>query len=156
MEYFQSLAGFKVEHVVYRGSSLVLKDLLAGHIPSTMDNLPPYLPHILTGAVRALGVSSGKRWFALPDVPTIAEQGFPGFDAAPWWYVAAPAGTPPEIVKKLSDELVKASKSPDVIKRIRDAGAAELGGSSEDLAKHMTAEYAKWKKVVEAAKLEPQ
>ncbi len=113
MEYFQSLAGFKVEHVVYRGSSLVLKDLLAGHIPSTMDNLPPYLPHIQSGALRALGVSSGKRWFSLPDVPTIAEQGFAGFDAAPWWYVAAPAGTPPEIVKKLSDELVKGVKSPD-------------------------------------------
>ncbi len=156
MEYFQSLAGFKVEHVVYRGSSLVLKDLLAGHIPSTMDNLPPYLPHIQSGALRALGVSSGKRWFALPEVPTIAEQGFAGFDAAPWWYVAAPAGTPADIVKKLSDELVKASKSPDIIKKIRDAGAAELGGSSEDLARHMTAEYAKWKKVVEAAKLEPQ
>ena len=156
MEYFQSRAGFKVEHVVYRGSSLVLKDLLAGHIPSTMDNLPPYLPHIQSGAVRALGVSSGKRWFSLPDVPTIAEQGYPGFDAAPWWYVAAPAGTPPEIVKKLSDELVKASKSPDVIKKIRDAGAAELGGSSEDLAKHMQSEYVKWKRVVEAAKLEPQ
>jgi tripartite-type tricarboxylate transporter receptor subunit TctC len=156
MEYFQSRADFKVEHVVYRGSSLVLKDLLAGHIPSTMDNLPPYLPHIQSGTLRALGVSSGKRWFALPDVPTIAEQGFAGFDAAPWWYVAAPAGTPPEIVKKLSDELVKASKSPDVIKKIRDAGAAELGGSSEDLSKHMTAEYAKWKRVVEAAKLEPQ
>ena len=156
MEYLQSLAGFRVEHVVYRGSTLVLKDLLAGHIPSTMDNLPPYLPHIQTGAVRVLGVSTAKRWFALPDVPTIAEQGFPGFDAAPWWYVAAPAGTPPEIVKKLSDELVRASKLPDVIKRIRDAGAAELGGSSEDLAKHMVAEYAKWKKVVEAAKLEPQ
>jgi tripartite-type tricarboxylate transporter receptor subunit TctC len=156
MEYFQSLAGFKVEHVVYRGSSLVLKDLLAGHIPSTMDNLPPYLPHIQSGTLRALGVSSGKRWFALPDTPTIAEQGFAGFDAAPWWYVAAPAGTPPEIVKKLSDELVKASKQPDVIKKIRDAGAAELGGSSEDLTKHMQSEYAKWKKVVEAAKLEPQ
>jgi tripartite-type tricarboxylate transporter receptor subunit TctC len=70
--------------------------------------------------------------------------------------VAAPAGTPPEIVKKLSDELVKASKQPDVIKKIRDAGAAELGGSSEDLSRHMTAEYAKWKRVVEAAKLEPQ
>ena len=156
MEYFQSLAGFKVEHVVYRGSSLVLKDLLAGHIPSTMDNLPPYLPHIQSGALRALGVSSGKRWFSLPDTPTIAEQGFAGFDAAPWWYVSAPAGTPPEIVKKLSDELVKASKQPDVIKKIRDAGAAELGGSSEDLAKHMQSEYVKWKKVVEAAKLEPQ
>jgi tripartite-type tricarboxylate transporter receptor subunit TctC len=156
MEYFESLGGFRVEHVVYRGSALVLKDLLAGHIPSTMDNLPPYLPHIQSGTVRALGVSSAKRWFALPDVPTIAEQGFPGFDAAPWWYVAAPAGTPPEIVQKLSDELVKASKSPDVIKRIRDAGASELGGSSEDLAKHMAAENIKWKKVIDAAKLEPQ
>ena len=156
MEYFESLAEFKVEHVVYRGSSLVLKDLLAGHIPSTMDNLPPYLPHIQSGTLKALGVSSAKRWFALPDVPTIAEQGFPGFDAAPWWYVAAPAGTPADIVKKLSDELVKASKAPDVIKKIRDAGAAELGGSSEDLAKHMVAENAKWKKVIEAAKLEPQ
>ena len=156
MEYFESLAGFKVEHVVYRGSSLVLKDLLAGHIPSTMDNLPPYLPHIQSGALKALGVSSAKRWFALPDVPTIAEQGFPGFDAAPWWYVAAPAGTPPDIVRKLSDELVRAAKLPDVIKRIRDAGAADLGGSSEDLARHIAAETIKWKKVVEAAKLEPQ
>ena len=156
MEYFESLADFKVEHVVYRGSSLVLKDLLAGHIPSTMDNLPPYLPHIQSGTLKVLGVSSAKRWFALPDVPTIAEQGFPGFDAAPWRYAAAPAGTPADIVKKLSDELVKASKAPDVIKKIRDAGAAELGGSSEDLAKHMVAENAKWKKVIEAAKLEPQ
>ena len=156
MEYFESLAGFKVEHVVYRGSSLVLKDLLAGHIPSTMDNLPPYLPHIQSGALRALGVSSAKRWFSLPDVPTIAEQGYPGFDAAPWWYVAAPAGTPPDIVKKLSDALVTASKTPDVIKRIRDAGAAELGGSLEDLARQIESEYVKWKKVVEAARLEPQ
>ena len=156
MEYFQSLGGFKVEHIVYRGSSLVLKDLLAGHIPSTMDNLPPYLSHIQQGTLRALGVSSAKRWFAAPDVPTIAEQGFAGFDAAPWWYVAAPADTPADIVKKLSDELVKASKSPDVIKRIRDAGASELGGSSEDLAKHMVAENVKWKKVIDAAKLEPQ
>ncbi|HMJ99465.1 MAG TPA: tripartite tricarboxylate transporter substrate binding protein, partial [Reyranella sp.] len=156
MEYRSELAGIKLEHVVYRGSSLVMKDLLAGHILTTMDNLPPYLPHIQSGTLRALGVSSAKRWFALPDVPTIAEQGFTGFDAAPWWYVAAPAGTPPEIVQKLSDELVKASKSPDVIKRIRDAGASELGGSSEDLAKHMAAENIKWKKVIDAAKLEPQ
>jgi tripartite-type tricarboxylate transporter receptor subunit TctC len=116
MEYFESLAGFKVEHVVYRGSALVLKDLLAGHIPSTMDNLPPYLPHINTGALKALGVSSSRRWFALPDVPTIAEQGFDGFDAAPWWYVAAPAGTPKEIVQKLSDALVKGGRLDATIK----------------------------------------
>jgi tripartite-type tricarboxylate transporter receptor subunit TctC len=156
MEYFETLAGFKVEHVVYRGSSLVLQDLLAGNIPSTMDNLPPYLPHINSGALRALGVSSSKRWFALPDVPTIAEQGFDGFDAAPWWYVAAPAGTPKEIVQKLSDELVKGGKLPATIKKVRDAGAAELVGSSEELAEQIKRETVKWKKVIDVAKLEPQ
>jgi len=156
MEYFQSLAGFKVEHIVYRGSSLVLQDLLAGNIPSTMDNLPPYLPHISSGALKALGVSSSKRWFALPDVPTIAEQGFDGFDAAPWWYVAAPAGTPKEIVQKLSDELVKGGKSPAVIKKIRDTGASDLIGTADDLSEQIKRETVKWKKVVEAAKLEPQ
>lgn len=156
MEYFQSLAGFKVEHIVYRGSSLVLQDLLAGNIPSTMDNLPPYLPHINTGALKALGVSSSKRWFALPDVPTIAEQGFAGFDAAPWWYVAAPAGTPKEIVQKLSVELVKGGKSEAVIKKIRDAGASELVGTDQELAEHIKKETVKWKKVVEAAGLQPQ
>ena len=156
MEYFEALAGFKVEHVVYRGSALVLQDLLAANIPSTMDNLPPYLPHISSGALRALGVSSSKRWFALPDVPTIAEQGFEGFDAAPWWYVAAPAGTPPEIVKKLSAELVKGGKSAAVIKKIRDAGAGELVGTDVELAAHIKSETVKWKKVIDAAKLEPQ
>jgi tripartite-type tricarboxylate transporter receptor subunit TctC len=156
MEYFQALAGFKVEHIVYRGSSLVLQDLLAGNIPSTMDNLPPYLQHIQAGTLKALGVSSSKRWFALPDVPTIAEQGFAGFDAAPWWYVAAPAGTPKEIVQKLSDELVKGGKSAAVIKKIRDAGASDLIGSADDLSEQIKRETVKWKKVVEAAKLEPQ
>jgi tripartite-type tricarboxylate transporter receptor subunit TctC len=156
MEYFESLAGFKVEHIVYRGSSLVLQDLLAGNIPCTMDNLPPYLPHITSGALRALGVSSSKRWFALPDVPTIAEQGFDGFDAAPWWYVAAPAGTPKEIVAKLSAELVKGGKSEAVIKKIRDAGASDLVGTDVELAEHIKKETVKWKKVVEAAGLQPQ
>jgi tripartite-type tricarboxylate transporter receptor subunit TctC len=156
MEYLSSLAGIKLEHVVYRGSSLVMKDLLAGHILDTMDNLPPYLQHIQSGALRALGVSSAKRWFAAPDVPTIAEQGYAGFDAAPWWYVAAPAGTPPEIVNRLSAEIVKGNRYETMIKKIRDAGASELSGDAAALTKHMVAENAKWKKVIDAAKLEPQ
>jgi tripartite-type tricarboxylate transporter receptor subunit TctC len=156
MEYLSELAGFKLEHVVYRGSALVMKDLLAGHIPTTMDNLPPYLQHIQSGALRALAVSSAKRWFSAPDVPTVAEQGFAGFDAAPWWYVAAPVGTPADIVKKLSDEITRGIKSEAVIKKIREAGAAELPGDAEALARHMVSENAKWKKVIEAAKLEPQ
>jgi tripartite-type tricarboxylate transporter receptor subunit TctC len=156
MEYFSSLAGIRLEHVVYRGSSLVLKDLLAGHILTTMDNLPPYLQHIQSGALRALGVSTSKRWFSLPDAPTIAEQGYPGFDASPWWYVAAPTGTPAELVKRLSDEIVKGVKSEAMTKKIRDAGAAELPGDAAALSKHMVSENEKWKKVIAAAKLEPQ
>ena len=156
MEYLSVLAGIKVEHVVYRGSSLVMKDLLAGHILTTMDNLPPYLQHIQSGALRALAVSSAKRWFAAPEVPTVAEQGYPGFDAAPWWYVAAPAGTPQEIVTQLSEEIVKGIKSEAMIKKIRDAGASEFPGDAAALAKHMVTENVKWKKVIDAAKLEPQ
>jgi tripartite-type tricarboxylate transporter receptor subunit TctC len=156
MEYFEALAGFKVEHVVYRGSSLVLQDLLAGNIPSTMDNLPPYLQYIDNGTLKALGVSTTKRWFALPNVPTIAEQGFDGFDASPWWYVAAPAGTPDAIVKKLSAEIVKGGKSEAVIKKIRGAGASELVGTNVELAEHIKRETVKWKKVVDAAGLKPR
>ncbi|MGE0424868.1 MAG: Bug family tripartite tricarboxylate transporter substrate binding protein [Reyranellaceae bacterium] len=156
MEYLQALTGMKVEHIVYRGSSLVLQDLLAGNIPSTMDNLPAYIPHINTGKLRALGVTSAKRWFAMPDVPTIAEQGVPGYDAAPWWYVSGPAGMPAEIVKTLSDEIVKGVGSAAVEKRIKDAGCAPIIGGSEALTKHIASETVKWKKVADAAGLKPQ
>ena len=114
------------------------------------------MQHIQSGAIRALGVSSVKRWFAAPDVPTIAEQGHAGFDAAPWWYVAAPAGTPPDIVKKLSDEIVRGCKLEANIKKMRDTGASELPGDAEALVKHMVAENVKWKKVIDAAGLEKQ
>ncbi|MBX3503121.1 MAG: tripartite tricarboxylate transporter substrate binding protein [Alphaproteobacteria bacterium] len=156
MEYLQALTGMKLEHIVYRGSSLVLQDLLAGNIPATMDNLPAYIPHTRTGKLRALGVSTAKRWFALPDVPTIAEQGVPGYDAAPWWYVSGPAGMPAEIVKKLSDEIVKAVGSPEVEKRIKDAGCAPIIGDSAALTRHIASETVKWKKVADAAGLKPQ
>jgi len=156
MEYLQSQAGIRLRHVAYDSRSLMIKDLLAGHILIAMDNLPPYLRHIQSGALRALGVSSAGRWFAAPDVPSIAEQGYPDFDAALWWYIAAPAGTRLEVVKKLSDEIVKGIKSETAIRKIREAGALEHPGNTEDLAMHVTAERIKWRKVIEAAKLEPQ
>jgi len=156
MEYFKSLTGIQVEHIVYKGSALVIQDLLPGRIHSVMDNLPVYLPHIQSGGIRALAVTSSKRWFNLPDVPTIAESGVPGYEAAPWWYVSAPAGTPVDIVKKLSDEIVRGIKLPDIEKKIRDAGAAPLPGTSEELAKHIATETVKWKKVADAAGLKPE
>ena len=118
--------------------------------------MPPYLAHIQSGALRALGVSSARRWFAAPDVPTIAEQGYVDFDAALWWYIAAPAGTRLTVVTKLSDEIVQGIKSEPVIKKIHDAGASQLPGGTEVLANYMVSENVKWKKVIDAARLEPQ
>jgi tripartite-type tricarboxylate transporter receptor subunit TctC len=154
MEYLQIVAGIKLAHVVYRSRSAMTKALLAGHVPIAMDNLPPYLQHIEAGALRPLAVSSSRRWFAAPDVPTVAEQGYPDFDTAHWWYVAAPAGTRLEMVNRLSDEIVKGIAGEQAIKKIRDAGATERPGKAEDLAKHMAAENKKWKYVIDAAKLE--
>jgi len=156
MEYLQIVAGIKLAHVVYRSRSAMMKALIAGHVPIAMDNLPPYLQHFQSGSLRALGVSSSKRWFAAPDVPTVAEQGYPDFDTAHWWYVAAPAGTRLEIVNKLSDEIVKGIACEPVIKKIRDAGASERPGNAEDLARHMVAENRKWKYVIDAANIQKQ
>lgn len=156
MEYLSGLAGIRLEHIVYRSRSRLMRDLLAGRILVAMDNLPPYLLPIQSGALRALGVTSARRWFAAPDVPTIAEQGYPDFDAALWWYVAAPAGMRLDMVKRLSDEIVKGIRSEPVIRKIRDAGATERPGSADDLARHMMTENTKWKRVIEAANLKPQ
>jgi len=156
MEYLQILAGIKLAHVVYRGRSAMMKALIAGHVPIAMDNVPPYLQHLQSGTLRALGVSSSKRWFAAPDVPTVAEQGYVDFDAAYWWYVAAPVGTRVEVVNKLSDEIVKGIKSEPAIKKIRDAGASALPGNAEDLARYMVAENRKWKYVIGAANIQRQ
>jgi tripartite-type tricarboxylate transporter receptor subunit TctC len=155
MAYLQSQAGIKLRHLAYRSRSRMSRDLLAGDILVAMDNLPRYLRHVQSGALRALAVSSATRWFAAPDVPSIAEQGYPDFEASLWWYIAAPAGTRLELVKKLSDEIVKGLKSETAIRKIRESGATERPGNTEDLARHIAAERIKWKKVIEGAKLEP-
>jgi tripartite-type tricarboxylate transporter receptor subunit TctC len=155
MEYLQCQAGIRLKHVAYRSRSAMIRDLLAGNIPVAMDNLPAYQSHIRTGALRALGVSSTRRWFATPDVPSIAEQGYPGFEAALWWYVAAPAGMRLELVNKLSDDIVKGIGSEATVKKIRQTGAWERPGNTEDLARHIAAERTKWKQVIDAARLQP-
>ena len=101
-------------------------------------------------------MSSPERWFSAPDVPSIAEQGYPDFEASLWWYIAAPAGTRLELVKKLSDNIVQGLKSEPVVRKIRECGASERAGNAEELARHIGAERTKWKKVIEEARLTPQ
>jgi tripartite-type tricarboxylate transporter receptor subunit TctC len=156
MEYLQSLAGIKLAHIAYRSQSRMMKDLLAGRLLVAMDNLPNYLHHLQSGALRALAVSSAKRWFAAPDIPTVAEQGYGDFDATLWWYVAAPAGIRVELVRKLSLAIVRGIRSEAMARKIRDIGVLEHPSCPENLAMYMAAENAKWKKVIAAARLEPQ
>jgi tripartite-type tricarboxylate transporter receptor subunit TctC len=156
MEYLQSVAGIKLSHVVYHSRSRMTKDLLAGRLLITMDNLPAYLRHIQSGALRALAVSSASRWFTAPDIPTVAEQGYRGFDATLWWYVAAPAGTRLELIRRLSAAIVSGIQSETMARKMREIGVQELPSCPEDLTLHIGVENAKWRKVIAAAKLTPQ
>lgn len=156
MEYLQSQAGIRLRHVAYGSRSRMIRDLLAGNVQIVMDNLPTYLWHARSGALRALAVSSTERWSTAPDVPSIAEHGYPDFEASLWWYVAAPAGTRLELVKKLSDKIVQGLRSEAAVRKVRESGASERPGNAEELTRHIGAERAKWKKVIETAQLKPQ
>lgn len=156
MEYLQSVARVRLSHVTYGGRSRMLADLLAGNVLVAMDNLPTCLPHIRSGALRALAVSSSRRWFAAPDIPTVAEQGYPDFDATLWWYLAAPAGTRLDLVKKLSLAVENGLRSEAMVAKFRNVGVLELSSCPEDLVIRIASEKAKWKKVIEQAGLTPQ
>jgi len=156
MELLKAETGMRIENVPYKGSALLQQDLLAGRIPVAMDSVSIHLPHIRSGAVRALGVTSPTRAPDLPDVPTIAEAVVPGYDAVVWLYVAAPAKTPPEIVKLLSDEITRGVKSDELQAKMRRVGALPMPGTSEQLAKHIATETVRWKKIIDAAGLKPE
>ena len=127
MELFKSMTGIQMLHIPYKGSAGVLADLIGGQIVATMDNMPPYVPQVKAGKIRALAVSPLRRSPALPDVPTVAEAGVPGYDSGAWFGLVAPAHTPKDIVNKLSRETARILKLPDVNARLADLGA-EAGG----------------------------
>ncbi len=156
MEYLQGRAGIRLAHVAQRPRTRMLQELLAGQTLVTMDCLPAYQAHIKSGELRALAVSSANRWFAAPEIPTVAEQGFGAFDATLWWYVAAPAGMRRETVAGLSNEIVTGLKLRAFVARLRAVGIQERPGTAEDLALHIAAENMKWKKVIASAGLVPQ
>jgi tripartite-type tricarboxylate transporter receptor subunit TctC len=147
-ELFKVMTGVQMQHVPYKGSAPAVSDLVAGQVQLMFDNLPPSLPQIKAGKLRALAVTSAAHAPALPDVPTIAEAGVPGFEASSWFGLLAPARTPPEIVAKINAEIAHWLATPEAKEKLLAQGANAAGGTPQDFAKHIAAETAKWAKVV--------
>ena len=156
MELFKSMTGSTIVHIPYKGSAGVLTDIMGGQIAVTIDNMPPYIPQVKAGKIRALAVSTGKRSSAMPDLPTIAEAGVPGYEAGAWFGLLAPAGTPKPIVAQLSAESARIIKLPDVSKRVSELGADPVGSTPEQFAELIKTEIAKWAKVIKDANVELQ
>jgi tripartite-type tricarboxylate transporter receptor subunit TctC len=156
MELFKTMTGTSLTHIPYKGSAGVLADVMGGQIALTMDNMPPYLPQVKAGKIRALAVSTAKRSPAVPDIPTIAEAGVPGYDSGAWFGLLAPAGTPKGIVNRLAAETQRILKLPDVHERIAALGAEPVGSTPEQFAAHIKSEIAKWAKVIKEANVELQ
>jgi tripartite-type tricarboxylate transporter receptor subunit TctC len=150
-EAFKIATGVDMQHVPYKGSGPALTDLMGGQVQLMFDSLPSSISHVKSGKLRAIAVTTGKRSSALPNVPTIAESGVPGFDISTWYGVWAPAGTPKEIVGKLSGEIAKIFKMPDVRERLAGLGAEPVGNSPDEFAAYCRSELAKWAKIVKAS-----
>jgi tripartite-type tricarboxylate transporter receptor subunit TctC len=156
MELFKSMTGSTIVHIPYKGSAGVLADVMGGQIAVTIDNMPPYLLQVKAGKIRALAVSTTKRSAAVPDLPTIAEAGVPGYDSGSWFGLLAPAKTPKAVVDQLSAESARILKLPEVSKRISELGAEPVGSTPEQFAELIKTEIAKWAKVIKDANVELQ
>jgi len=153
MEYFKSVAGIDLAQVPYKGSAPMVTDLLGGQVDVMFDNMPHVLPHVRAGKMRALGITGAKRSTLAPDLPTIAEQGYPGFEVAVWYGLGAPARTPPAILAKLNRELNRILATDEVRKIFADQGVEPLGGSLEDFSAYFKEQSQRWSKVVHDAKV---
>lgn len=140
-------------HVPYKGGGPLATDGAAGHVPITMATYALWAPHLASGRIRALAVTSPARMKQLPEVPTIAESGSPGFDAQAWWGVLAPAGTPQPIIARMNAELAKSLKIPAVQERMSQMGVDVASSSPDELGKFVANEVAKWGKVVRDHKI---
>jgi tripartite-type tricarboxylate transporter receptor subunit TctC len=150
-ELFKAMTGTDIVHVPYKGSGPAVTDLLGGQVQMMFDNMPSSLPHVKAGKLRALGVTSAKRSPALPEVPTIAEAGVPGYDATSWFGILAPAGTPEPVVTRLQGAIVQALGEPEMRQRMADLGAEPVGDTPAEFGQFIAAEIAKWAKVVNDA-----
>jgi tripartite-type tricarboxylate transporter receptor subunit TctC len=148
---FTQLTGTDMIHIPYKGSAPAVIDLLAGQVQVMFDNIPSALPHIKSGKLRALATTGAKRDPALPDLPTIADVGLPGYESGLWFGIMVPAGTPNDIIARLNVESVKGARSPEFIKRMQDLGYNLIPGSAEAMTDMIKVEIARWTPIVKAS-----
>ena len=154
-EYLKLKAGFFMLHIPYRGTAPSVTDLLGGQVDATFTGAPAVLPHVRAGRLRALAVSSPQRLPTLPDVPTVAESGFPGFDADQWYGIVAPAGTSAALVARLNAEINKALQTPAVAQQLAGEGAIPMPGTPKAFADLIASEIPRWAQVVKAGNIKP-
>lgn len=156
MAYFMNSAGIDMTQIPYKGSAPMVAALLGNEVDVNFDNLPHILPHVKAGKMRALAITSAKRSALAPEVPTVAELGWPGFEVQVFYGFAAPAHTPPEIVGKLNTEINKILAMDDVKKAFIDAGVEPVGGTIQQFDTFFKEQSAKWGKVIREANVKPE
>ena len=148
MELFRLMTSTSMIHVPYKGSAPMVTDLLGGHVQVAFDNVPNVLAQVKAGKLRALAITSPARDPSLPDIPTVAEAGVPGYEVGVWFGMVAPAGTPPDVLARLNAELNKILRDPDVKQKFADQGVEPAGGSPERFGEHLRTQIEKWGRVV--------
>ncbi|WP_293994427.1 tripartite tricarboxylate transporter substrate binding protein [Sphaerotilus sp.] len=150
---FENMNGIEITHIPYKGSGPLVTDLIGGQVTMSFDTITPVLPHIKSGKLKPLAVTTGKRSSALPDVPTLAEAGLKGFDIGTWFGVLAPVATPKDIMARLNAEAVKIIQSPDFRKRMDEIGAEPIGNTAEQMGRQIHDDVEKFAKLVKDAKV---
>ncbi|HET7763514.1 MAG TPA: tripartite tricarboxylate transporter substrate binding protein [Burkholderiales bacterium] len=154
VEYFKMVSGIDIQHVPYKGTGPNLIDLIAGRTQFTAAGTPPLMPHVQSGKLRVVAVGASRRLPILPEVKTVAEQGYPGFETAQWYGLNAPAKLPDAIANRLAAEAAKAAKSPAVNKQLEPDAAEPIGSTPKEYADYIAAEQQRWKRVVEKAHIQ--
>jgi tripartite-type tricarboxylate transporter receptor subunit TctC len=155
-ELFRTMAGIDVVNIPYQGSSSAIKALIAGQVDFAMNSAVGVMQHIQSGNLRPLGVSTAQRSKILPDVPTIAEAGLPGYETKTWYGVLAPAGTPRPIADKLNAEFNKVMQDPAVMAQLAEQGVEPFSGTVDEFAAFIQSDIGKWREVVDKAGIQKQ
>jgi len=153
MEYLKQVTGIEIQHVPYKGTGPNITDLVAGRTQAASAGTPPLLPHVKAGKLRVIAVGTARRLRSIADVPTVAEQGYPGFETSQWYGLNAPAKTPGAIIQRLAEEAAKAARSPLVAERFAVDDAEAIGSTPAEYAAFIKKEQERWSKVVRSANI---